>query len=80
MGCCRLVKVKPKREWGSVVRKCKAFEDEWEEGFQEGFQKGSKLIGELIRCMIRDNRADELGRIVSDSEYQEMVLREYGLM
>ena len=54
---------------------CKAFEDEREEGRQAGID----CINELIKCLIRDKRSDEIERVVSDKAYQGMVMMEYNL-
>lgn len=59
---------------------CKAFEDERLEGKQEGIQAGMERINELIRCLIRDKRSDEIERVVSDKAYQNMVIKEYNLV
>ena len=79
MDCYKAVKWKSGSIYESVVPKCKAFQDEWDEGFQEGIQESKKQVEELIKCLIRDNKVGELERVVSDSEYQEKMIKEYGL-
>ena len=47
---------------------------------EEGTEAGKRLISELIRRMIKDGRADDVTRVVSDETYQEQLLKEYGLI
>lgn len=70
-----ITKLKLFTQEGRGLDLCKAFEDERE----EGRQKGMECINELIRCLIRDKRSDEIERVVTDKDYQGMVLREYHL-
>ena len=55
---------------------CKAFEEEREEGRAEE----RELINKMIRYLIRDNRNDEIERVVTDMIYRGEVLRTYGLL
>lgn len=58
----------------------KAMRAEWyEDGLEEGRKEGTELINELNRRLLKDKRMDDLVRSSEDREFQESLLREYGL-
>ena len=59
---------------------------EWEEkalahekGIKEGKERGITQTTLLIKYLLNDNRVEDLKRAVEDSEYQKVLLKEYGL-
>ena len=64
------------KQEGRGLDLCKAFEEEREEGRAEE----RELINTMIRYLIRDNRNDEIERVVTDMIYRGEVLRTYGLL
>lgn len=50
-----------------------------QEGIQEGMREERDKMNALITGMLRDGRIEELQRSVSDREFQEQLLREYGV-
>ena len=51
-----------------------------EQGRSEGLELGMDKINILNQKLIADNRNDDLIRSFNDSEFQQMLLREYGLI
>lgn len=49
-------------------------------GIEQGLELGMDKINILNQKLIADNRNDDLIRSFNDSEFQQMLLREYGLM
>lgn len=50
-----------------------------ERGMAQGMAQGMERVNELIKCLIRAGRSTEIERAVSDKEYQNHLLCEYGL-
>ncbi len=50
-----------------------------EEGRQEGRQEGKELVNRLNELLLNDGRLDDLRRAVKDPEYQEQLMKEYGI-
>ncbi len=76
----RVRKVRSSEEVG--VRYLRALEEkneEREEGREQGRKEGRDEINQLIAKLITDGRADDLLRSVNDREYQEKLLKEYGI-
>ena len=59
-------------------------EEVWADGLEQGLEQGRSetliKINILNKKLIADNRNDDLIRSFNDSEFQQMLLREYGLM
>lgn len=55
-------------------------EEVWADGLEQGLELGMDKINILNQKLIADNRNDDLIRSFNDSEFQQMLLREYGLM
>jgi predicted transposase/invertase (TIGR01784 family) len=49
-------------------------------GIQQGIQQGVELICQLNQSLIADKRMDDLIHAVSDSDFQNQLLKEYGLV
>lgn len=49
------------------------------EGKVEGKAEDREEINELNRCLLRDNRLDDLERSTTDIEFQNSLLAEYGI-
>ena len=49
------------------------------EGMEAGKKAGIETVNELIRHLIGDGRSEEIARAVSDRDYQNRLLLEYGL-
>ncbi len=49
------------------------------EGKAEGKVEGKLIINALIQRLIEDGRLDDLKRSSEDEEYQEKLIKEYGL-
>lgn len=60
--------------------KKEGFEEGIEEGIEEGRKRGVELINELNLRLIRDERLEDLKRASRDTEFQRILLREYGLV
>lgn len=50
-----------------------------QEGIQKGIQEGEERVNRLIRLLIEESRSDEIGKAVSDREYQKELFKEYNL-
>lgn len=50
-----------------------------EAGMAQGMAQGMERMSELINHLIGDGRSDEIARTVTDKEYQNQLLAEYGL-
>ena len=48
-------------------------------GRKEGMEAGMERVSELIRHLIGDGRSEEIAHVVSDRDYQNRLLLEYGL-
>ena len=49
------------------------------EGIKEGRIQGQQRINNLFSRLVQDNRMKDLERSVQDPQYQEKLLKEYGL-
>ena len=49
------------------------------EGIQEGLKKGYSDINQLTERLLDDGRLDDLRHAVKDPDYQEQLMREYGI-
>lgn len=58
-------------------------EESWESGRmigrEEGREEGRDGINKLISCLIADNRLKDLQRSAGDEEYQNQLMKEYGI-
>ena len=54
---------------------CKA----WEEHRNSGRTEGKEMVNQLIQCLIRDGRNEDIEKAVSDSVYQDELIQYYGL-
>ena len=50
-----------------------------EEGIKEGIKEGIRCANELMQQLLKDGRIDDIERVISDTEYQEQLLEEYGI-
>lgn len=64
---------------GETKGREKGREEGREEGKAEGKVEGRNEINELNACLIRDNRMEDLARAVTDSQFQQQLLEEYGI-
>ncbi|MDO4273802.1 MAG: hypothetical protein Q4D16_09035 [Eubacteriales bacterium] len=67
------------REEGRKEGRIEGQEEGRKEGLREGLAEGSERISRLCRRLVQDNRMDELVRSVNDRDFQEELLKEYGL-
>lgn len=79
------------REEGSGINMCRAIRELIEdgrmegraegkaEGKAEGLLEGTQRINELNRRLLADGRQEDMIKAVQDFEYQELLLREYGV-
>lgn len=44
-----------------------------------GIAKGEQRVNQLISLLLKQSRWDEISKVVSDKEYQQMLFREYGI-
>lgn len=51
-----------------------------EEGREEGREEGEQRLSTLIQLLIRDNRQEDITKVISDSTYRKLLYEEYGLM
>lgn len=49
------------------------------QGKQSGIQQGEARINALYRCLVKDNRFDDLKRATEDTGFQKKLLAEYGI-
>ena len=49
------------------------------DGEREGIKKGQSEINRLTKCLLDDDRLDDLRRSVNDPAYQEQLMKEYGI-
>ena len=54
-------------------------QEAYAEGRNEGEQIGKEQINKLIKYLLEQERNEDLEKAVSDSEYQEKLLKELGL-
>ena len=52
---------------------------EREDAREEGVHEGVALISRLISILMSEGRVDDVKKAVEDKEYQEKLLKEYGL-
>ncbi|MCM1089021.1 MAG: hypothetical protein NC419_12765, partial [Muribaculaceae bacterium] len=71
------------KKYGRSLR-AEGFKDGVEQGFKNGVKQGTKQeaerINKLIIILSEQNRTDDLIRAAQDSEYQEQLFREFGLL
>ncbi len=62
---------------------CKGMEDwldeKMNEGMECGLEQGVDRVNRLIRHLVQDNRIQDLKRSAEDKEYQEQLMKEYGI-
>ena len=61
-----------------MVRK-EGYEEGYEEGHDNGDTQRQKKIGTLCECLVKDNRQKEVIRAMTDFEFQEQLMKEYGI-
>ncbi len=50
------------------------------EGLNEGISQGQQLVNQLNKRLLSDNRLDDLHHAITDSAYQEQLMKEYGIL
>ena len=50
-----------------------------EEGKEEGIETATKRINRLNKCLIQDERFDDLRRSAEDADYQKRLIEEYNI-
>ena len=66
-------------EWDEEAYRTVLKQESWEDGKAEGKAEGRNDVNELIQCLLRDNRIDDLKRSTTDTEYQNSLMAEYGI-
>lgn len=61
------------RDWNSSIHYAE------QHGRTQGEQIGKKQINTLNQRLISDNRFDDLKRSVNDPDFQQLLLKEYGI-
>lgn len=61
------------------ISMCELLDKYENRGREAGMVQGMKRMSELISHLISDGRSDEIARTVTDKEYQNQLLAEYGL-
>lgn len=61
------------------ISMCELLDKYENRGREAGMAQGMKRMSELISHLISDGRSDEIARTVTDKEYQNQLLAEYGL-
>ncbi len=78
-----LAAIKQFHEKEGKVNMCVALKemlkDEREEGLKEGIKEGQNKINELVKHLILDGRDGDVLRAVSEEEYRNRLLADYGL-
>lgn len=49
------------------------------EGYDDGAAQGRERIRILCECLVKDNRQEEVIRAMTDFEFQELLMKEYGI-
>ncbi|MCM1213437.1 MAG: hypothetical protein NC548_02835, partial [Lachnospiraceae bacterium] len=58
----------------------RGFEDGMKKGIQQGQKQEAERINKLNLILSEQNRTDDIIRAAQDSEYQEQLFREFGLL
>ena len=61
------------------ISMCELLDKYENRGREAGMAQGMERMSELINHLIGDGRSDEIARTVTDKEYQNQLLAEYGL-
>ena len=61
------------------ISMCELLDKYENRGREAGMAQGMERMSELISRLIGDGRSDEIARTVTDKEYQNQLLAEYGL-
>ena len=61
------------------VSMCELLDKYVNKGMEAGRKEGMERVNELIRHLIGDGRSEEIAHVVSDRDYQNRLLLEYGL-
>lgn len=64
---------------GNGMSMCTAMREWAEEERQEGRQEGNRILNELNKGLLVDGRTEDLFQSIQDPDYQEKLLREYGI-
>lgn len=59
--------------------RAESFEDGFENGFENGKENSRSRINTLNQKLLKDNRSDDLLRSTTDRDFQERLLKEYGI-
>ena len=51
-----------------------------QEGLEKGLREGYSKMNRLIERLFDDGRIDDLRRAAKDPDYQEQLMREYGIL
>lgn len=81
-GILRDILIKQRGEVRSMVLNYTLEKHEWflrEEGREEGRMEGRDVINKLNDKLLADNRFEDLKRSIVDKEYQDSLIKEYGL-
>jgi len=70
-------------EWDEEAYRTVLKQESWEDGRAEGLAEGKAKerndVNELIQCLLRDNRIEDLKRSTTDTEFQNSLMAEYGI-
>lgn len=55
-------------------------EEAFENGKESGLQAGKEQFAKLTRCLLNDNRIDDLRRVTEDSTLQIKLMKEYKII
>lgn len=56
------------------------WEQGMEQGMERGLEQGSERVNRLIQLLLEQSRTDEIGRAVSDKQYQKKLFEEFGIL
>lgn len=50
------------------------------EGKKQGLKEGSDMAFKLLKCLVADERNDDIKRITHDEKYRLELMKEYGIL
>lgn len=55
-------------------------EESKEEGIQQGIDRGEDRLSRLLECLNKDNKSEDMLRVLKDKEYRYQLYKEYNIL